>query len=137
MAFEVIEHTADAGIVAKGATRGEAFAEAARGMYSLMVDLEAVRPEHRREFDLREGNDEKLLVSWLLELLFLTETEGLVFSKFEVAAESGRLRAKAWGEALDEERHHPGALVKGVTRHMMAVQRNDAGQYEVRVIFDL
>ena len=137
MAFEVIEHTADAGIVATGATLGEAFAEAARGMYSLMVDLEVVRPEQRRDFDFREPDDEKLLLSWLLELLFLTETEGLVFSKFEAVAGSGRLHASAWGEALDEERHQAGTLVKGVTRHMMAIERAGDGQYEVRVIFDL
>lgn len=137
MAFEVIEHTADAGIVARGATMGEAFAEAARGMYSLMVDLESVKPAQRREFEVREVDAEKLLLSWLLELLFVTETEDLVFSKFEAAVESGHLRGTAWGEPLAEERHETRALVKGVTRHMMAIERLTDGSYQVHVLFDL
>jgi tRNA nucleotidyltransferase (CCA-adding enzyme) len=137
MAFEVIEHTADAGIRATAPSLPEAFAEAARGMYSLMVDLNAVKPLEQHDVEVRASDDEKLLLSWLLDLLFKTETEGLVFSKFVVALEPGRLRGAAWGEPLDEGRHQPAAVVKGVTRHMLGIERRVDGSFQVTVIFDL
>jgi SHS2 domain-containing protein len=137
MAFEVIEHTADAGIIARGATLGEAFAEAARGMYSLMVDLESVLPAQRVQFDLREADNERLLLKWLLDLLFTTETQGLVFSRFAASVEPGHLEGEAWGEQFDEQRHEARALVKGVTRHMLSIEQLGEKSFEIRVIFDL
>jgi SHS2 domain-containing protein len=137
MAFEVIEHTADAGIIATAPALPEAFAEAARGMYSLMVDLDAVKPLQRHDFEVKADDDEKLLLAWLLELLFKTETEGIVFSKFSVELEPGLLRGSAWGEPLEEERHQPAAVVKGVTRHMLGIERRADGSFKVTVLFDL
>ncbi|HLF70778.1 MAG TPA: archease [Dehalococcoidia bacterium] len=134
--FEVFEHTADAGVIAEGRTLPEVFVEAAKGMYSLMVSLPTVRPDLRREVDA-EGNDlEHLLTNWLLELLMLTETEGLVFSEFHVSIADGKLHGVAGGESLDEARHDPQAVVKGVTRHLLSVEPADGG-YRARVIFDL
>ncbi|HVG36893.1 MAG TPA: archease, partial [Thermoplasmata archaeon] len=44
MRYEEIEHTADVGIRAYGATLNELFANAAEGMFSLVADLGAVKP---------------------------------------------------------------------------------------------
>ena len=41
--FEIIEHTAEIGIAARGGALEEAFANAARGMFSLMIDLGQTR----------------------------------------------------------------------------------------------
>lgn len=134
--FEIIEHTADAGILAHGRTLPEVFVEAAKGMYSLMVDLSAVHCAVRRDVNA-EGNDlEHLLTNWLLELLMLTEMEGLVFNQFQVCIADGKLHGVAEGEPLDEARHDPQAVVKGVTRHLLSVEPVDGG-YRARVIFDL
>jgi len=81
--FEILEHTADAGIVAHGRTMAEAFAHAAEGMYALMVDLDGIREIETREVTVQAPDLHNLLTGWLLELLFLTETEGLVFRRFE------------------------------------------------------
>lgn len=134
--FETWEHTADAGVVARGATLEEAFANAAAGMYALMVDLSRVEERETREVAV-EGDDlERLLVHWLLELLFLTEVENLVFRRFEVTIEDGRLRGRAYGEPLDPERHRAGTAVKAVTRHGLEIVPEDGG-YRMRVLFDL
>jgi SHS2 domain-containing protein len=134
--FEVFEHTADAGVVAEGRTLPEVFVEAAKGMYSLMVSLPTVRRNVRREVEAEGSDLEHLLTNWLLELLMITETEGLVFSAFEVRLADGKLHGVAEGEPLDEARHDPQAVVKGVTRHLLSVEPVDGG-YRARVIFDL
>ncbi|MDO8671705.1 MAG: archease [Dehalococcoidia bacterium] len=134
--FEVIEHTADIGIVAHGSTLEETFAAAARGMFSIMVDLDDIRPEISRDIDVRASDLELLLVEWLSELLFIFETEYLLFSRFEVStAAEGQLRARAWGERINQERHHIGTGIKAVTRHLLSLERRDG--YRATVIFDV
>jgi len=45
MPFEYLDHTADIGIRGIGKTVEEAFCEAARAIFNLMVDLEEIVPE--------------------------------------------------------------------------------------------
>jgi SHS2 domain-containing protein len=134
--FEILEHTADAGIIARGATPAEAFAHAAQGMYALMVDLEDVRETDSREVRVEAKDLPSLLTSWLLELLFLTETQGLVFRAFDVEINGMVLRARARGERVDPGRHKLGGVVKGVTRHLLDVTEED-GACRVSVLFDM
>src|SRR3972149_3116575 len=47
--FEIMEHTADAGIVAHAGSLEELFANAAAGMFSLMADLDSVHPAEQRD----------------------------------------------------------------------------------------
>jgi SHS2 domain-containing protein len=105
-------------------------------MYSLMVDIEGVRATQTREVTASGADECQLLEHWLLELLLLTETEGLVFRRFDVEIDGTKLSAVAHGEPLDRELHSILGDVKGVTRHMTSVERDDAG-YTVRVLFDM
>lgn len=134
--FEILEHTADAGIVAYGATMADAFAAAAEGMYALMVDLDGVRERLSRDVAAAGVDERQLLEHWLLELLFLTETERLLFRRFDVRIDGTSLRARAFGETIDQERHLLGGDVKGITRHLTLVEREDGG-YRVRALVDM
>ncbi|HLG10800.1 MAG TPA: archease [Dehalococcoidia bacterium] len=134
--YEVLEHTADAGIVARGATLAAAFAAAAEGMYSLMVDPARVRERLNRQVETSGRDMEHMLSNWLLELLLLTEVENLVFSRFEVEIEGQAVRGTAFGEELDEARHDVRGMIKGVTRHMLSVEQASEG-YAARVVFDM
>ncbi len=134
--FEVIEHTADTGILAYGSTLEETFASAARGMFSVMVDLDEVRPRESRRIAVEAPDQELLLAEWLSELLFVFETEFMVFSRFEVEFPGpGHLQATAWGERIDPERHHVGTGIKAVTHHMLRLEHQDG--YRATVIFDV
>ena len=136
--YEPFEHTAEAGIIAHGATLADAFANAAEGMYALMLDLDTVNEREERAVALEGENTEQLLVDWLLELIFFTETEDLVFRRFQIDELSERrLRARAWGERFDPERHRShNVMVKAVTQHLLEIAREDGG-YRVRVLFDV
>ena len=134
--FEVIEHTADTGILAYGSTLEETFASAALGMFSVMVDLDEVRPQEPRRIAVEASDQELLLAEWLSELLFVFETEYMLFSRFEVEFPApGRLQATAWGERIDTERHHVGTGIKAVTHHMLRLEQRDG--YRATVIFDV
>ena len=76
--------TADAGIVAYGADMGEAFANAACGMFSLMADLEQVAEATSRHVEVEAGDRESLVVAWLNELLYLFDVERIVFRRFDI-----------------------------------------------------
>lgn len=136
--YEPLEHTSEAGIIARGATLAEAFVSAAEGMYALMLDLGAVREREEREVMLTGASQKDLLVDWLLELIFLTETEDLVFRRFQIDELSETsLRGRAWGERFDRERHRSeNVVVKAVTRHLLEISRENAG-YRVQVLFDI
>jgi len=135
--YRILDHTADVGLEAEGATLAEAFANAATGMYSIMVHLDRVSERVQRPVEVEAEDAEGLLTAWLLELLFITELEGLVFRRFDVREASPRhLAAVAHGEPLDPERHPKGAVVKAVTRHGLEVGPIEGG-YRVRVILDI
>ena len=135
--YRILDHTADVGLEAEGATLAEAFANAATGMYSIMVHLDRVSENVHRPVEVEAQDVEGLLTAWLLELLFITEVEGLVFRRFDVQeAPPGRLVAVAHGEPLDRERHPKGAVVKAVTRHHLEVRPFEGG-FRVRVILDV
>jgi len=136
-AYEVFEHTADIGLHAFGRTLPELFIHAAQGMESLMVAPEQIRPLTSREIAV-EGHDEvSLLIAWLNELIFLFDTEYLLFREFEIDAITGtHLKGRASGEPYDAQRHDLSSAIKAVTWHEAAVELTDDG-YKARIIFDI
>jgi len=135
--FEILEHTADAGIVAHGGSLAELFANAAAGMFALMADLEDVRQAEERQIDIEARDREGLLVRWLTELLYYLDAEEMLFSRFVVEEISDtRLRVRALGERIDPQRHRLHFGVKAVTRHMLEVAPEDSG-YRAQVLFDI
>lgn len=135
--FEILEHTADAGIIAHGADLAELFANAGLGMFSLMADLEGVQEREERLIQVAGRDREGLLVRWLSELLYYLDAEELLFCRFQVQElfDTG-LRARAFGERIDRERHRLRFGVKAVTRHMLQIAREDGG-YRATVLFDI
>lgn len=134
--FDIIDHTADVGIMAYGAELKEAFANAAYAMFTLIADLEDVREDVCRQIEVQAEDEENLLASWLNELLYLFDVDGIIFKRFEIT-EFGEtsLKAEGYGELVDPARHSLKAGVKAATYHMLRVAKDDG--YSVRVIFDV
>jgi len=134
--FELIDHTADIGLVARGKSLEEAFEGAAYGMFTLITDLDGVEERLSCQVKVQAPDDEALLVAWLNELIYLFEVERLLLKRFLVRElAGGRLRAEAWGEALDPSRHHLKSGVKAATYHMLKVERDNG--FRVQVILDV
>ena len=135
--YEVFEHTADVGLHASGVTLRELFAHVAEGMESLLVAPEQVLSQVKREIRV-EGHDAvSLLINWLNELIFLFDTEYLIFRHFEIAdLDETRLHAFAHGEPYDARRHDLGSAIKAATWHDAVVEQVEGG-YRATVIFDI
>ena len=71
--FELLEHTADIGIRARGATLEEAFEQAALGLAEVQGSL-APGPGDPVPVEVSAADPGGLLVDWLNEVLWLTET---------------------------------------------------------------
>ncbi len=135
--YQLIDHTADAGVIAYGSDLPEAFASAARAMFEIVADLRHVGEGTCREVELSAGDIEALLVEWLSELLFLFDAERLLLSRFDVhSLRDLRLRATVYGEEIDLKRHRLKTGIKAITYHQLQVECDGAG-CRARVIFDL
>jgi len=135
MAYEYFEHLADVGIVGRGRSLEEAFAEAAKAMFNLMVDIEAVNPIKTIEVECEAENEEELFVEWLNALLAEASINNMVFSQFEVRIENGKLAGLARGEELDLERHEARTEVKAATYSQLRIIRD--GEFVAQCVVDV
>jgi SHS2 domain-containing protein len=133
--FELIEHTADVGLVAYGKTLAEAFANAAYGLFSIIAELDSVTETQSRNIEISEEDWEGLLFEWLNYLIYLFDVEMILFKRFDIMELDGyRLKAVCYGEKYDPSRHHLKTGVKSATYHMLMVDRE---KNQVQVIFDI
>jgi len=138
--WEHFEHVADIGIRGIGDTLEQAFAEGARAMFAVMVDISKVQPKEQIEVKVTGRNLPELFASWLNELLAQKDITGLTFSEFEVQikqTESGyELVGKARGEPLDPERHRAEIEVKAATYEQLKVEQKN-GKWIAQCVVDV
>lgn len=134
--FEFIDHTADAGIRVEAPTLEDLFEIAGLAFSELVTSVDSVDCKVERRFELQEDDLETLLVSWLQELLYLMDTEDLVFGRFQVKIDDLSLAATAWGEPFDPNIHTMKTEIKAVTYHQLQVARSEQG-WRAQVIFDI
>lgn len=137
MSWEHFAHEADIGIRGRGATLGEAFREAARALTAVISDPEAVRASEAVAIACDAEDPEVLLFEWLNELVYEMSTRHLLFSRFDVTVDGGRLRATAWGEPVDVERHAPAVEVKGATWTALRVDQDADGLWTAECVVDV
>jgi len=134
--FETIDHTADIGIIAYGADISQAFANAARALFSLITELDNVEEILHRDIELTAPDEESLLVEWLNQLIYLFDTENIIFKRFDITRLSNtRLKARSYGEKVDSSKHMLKTGVKAATYHMLQVDKGDGCR--VQVLFDI
>ena len=134
--FEFIDHTADVGILVTAPTPEGMFETAALAFTEVVTNADSLNHRLERKIRLHENDMEALLVSWLQELLYLLDTEDLVFGRFQVKLQDFSMEATAWGEAFDPEIHPIKTEIKAVTYHQLEVEQNDQG-WRAKVIFDI
>jgi SHS2 domain-containing protein len=134
--YEVLSHTADTGVAARGSSLAEAFENAAFGMFDLVFDLSGVSGSEECRVEVTAETPAELLVAWLSALLAEAEIRGLVFARFVVEQMTeGSLRGTAsGGPAAGLELRGP--PVKAVTYHDLVVEQVPGG-WRVQVIFDV
>ena len=135
--FEIIDHTADIAIAAYGADLKMAFANAALGMFNIITDIEKVNETLVRDVEVTADELKDLLVSWLNELLFISEVEKTLFKRFDISElDENRIVARCYGEKIDPKRHRIKTEIKAATYHMTQIEEKQDG-VRVQVLFDI
>ncbi len=126
--FEFLEHTADVYVRAFGTSMEQAYENAALSMFETMTDSSKIAQTQEETLEVEAEDQYALLYNWLEALLVKFETEGMLYSKFQIGdwketAESFKFTAKVWGEKFDPKKHPQKVGVKAVTYHLMVVIR--------------
>lgn len=131
--YREIEHTADWQLEAWAYDLPGLLEQCARGMQALggtQLDF-GVEPGWR-VFELSSADSESLLVSFLSELLFITEQEGLGFEDYELKVDGLHLQARVKTRpVLSIEKE-----IKAVTYHNLVIEHAPEGLI-TRVVFDV
>jgi len=137
VAYDLLDHTADLGVIVRGAGRSDLFARAAAVLADLLYEPERIEERESRERMLQGTDAESLLVVWLNELIVLRETEDFLWRRVEVDLGADLLlRARLAGEVFDPSRHRPRTALKAATYHELKL-RETPGGFEAQVIFDV
>jgi len=139
--FELIEHTADVGIKARGATLTELFENAARGMFSVIAGegykAQGSKVEKKIDLDKNRDSFEEILVGWLSELLYIFNREKIYFSDFRVLSlNDSALKAEVSGVNIDLYQSDIYTEIKAVTFHNLKIEE-DVDGFSCTIIFDV
>ena len=138
--YEHLPHTADVIVVGYGESIEEAFENAAKGTFAIITDVSKVEPKECRTVEDEADDIEQALYKWIDDLLLYFDSEGMVFSKFEVSLKEhdGKyyIRGKACGERFDPNKHEYGTIVKAMTYAEMKIEKLN-GCWRVQFVVDI
>ena len=137
MAWEHFPHGADIGVRGIGATRNQAFEQAALALTAVIADPAGVAGNTVVEIRCEAPDHELLFADWLNALIFEMATRNMLFGRFAVALHDHALEAKAWGEPLDRVRHRPAVEVKAATYTALSVTEREDGMWVAQCVVDV
>ena len=134
--YEYFEATADVGLRAYGKNLNEAFENASMAIFNIISDTSGIDAVREIEFEVTSEDEVSLLYDYLEELLFHHEVDFMLFSEFSVEIDDDlHLKATAWGEEINWDKHERKTEIKAITLHKMAVKKTDI--VELQAIVDL
>ena len=135
--WELIPHGADVGVKGVGASKAQAFEQAALALTAVITDPASVSAKESVEIACEASDDELLLVNWLNAVIYEMAIRRMLFARFEVRIEDTSLNGRAWGEAIDIPKHQPAVEIKGATLTNLAVRRDDSGHWSAQCVVDV
>ncbi|MCX7857969.1 MAG: archease [Deltaproteobacteria bacterium] len=134
--FSIIDHEADICVEIRGESLEQLYSNAASALFSIMIEVEDTSAEEcvKKKVEIKRNGE--LLISFLNELLFLWETEGLVLYDLSVELTDDALKATLWGSKFNPEIHTVKKVIKAATYHNFEIKRDKKG-YIARVVFDV
>jgi SHS2 domain-containing protein len=141
MGFKYLEHEADVGLEADGASLEEAFCEAGKATFNIMVDIAEVAQKKKVKVHAESDSIPGLFIQWLNELLSQADMESMFFSGFKVEKikeKAGRyiLDGTASGEEIDPKKHKLKTEAKAATYSGLRYEVRDKRHY-LRCVIDV
>jgi SHS2 domain-containing protein len=136
--YEILDTTADIGIRAFGAGLPEVYVNVALGMLSLITNVDTVEERLERNISVTAPDRDSLLVEWINELIFLFDTEMILFSRFEIIKLSElSIETRCFGEKVDKSRHDLKRGIKSATYHKLKLKELKDRSFQAEVLLDI
>lgn len=143
---KLLPHTADTCLYVEASTLAELFETAMEGMGNIIKSsqpkagpplaekLKAQSPDIIKEIKIESQDATSLLIDFLSEVLTLSQEEKAVFRKADIKrlTDTG-IEAEIFGEKVNEFDED----IKAVTYHEAEVRKNEKGNWEVTIVFDI
>ncbi len=126
MRYKFLPHTADAMFEAYGKDLEEMFENSALALEECMVKLSTIKDKEHYEIKLECDSVEDLLYDFLSELIFIKDTKGLLFNKFNKVIKKNKkykLSAKCKGDFINRNTQELLDDAKAVTKHLFEVKK--------------
>ena len=130
--FREHPHTADWALDVWSSNLIGLLQQAARGMYALMQTKLTDEPREAYRFEINAPDREVVLVTFLSELLYFTQRDGVAFDQFDLVQDAERLTAEVEGAPIETIAKE----IKAVTYHNLAVRETARG-LETTIVFDV
>jgi SHS2 domain-containing protein len=130
--FREIAHTADWELEVWAPDLSTLLEQAAHGMYHLCEAKLSNQTRISRKIELSFQEPEILLIDFLTELIFLTESEGLAFDQYDLHLEGDQLIALISGSKLDSISKE----IKAATFHKLKIVESENGLV-AKIVFDV
>lgn len=134
------EHTADIGFTLEADSFSELCKGAATVTFEAMGSLKKIGKKIGKKVVLQNKEYDKLLFEFIEELIFLKDSDYMLFSDFKVKIEEEKtgitLRAEVKGEKINPKKHELKVDVKAITFHEFYVKQKGK-RWEARIILDI
>ena len=146
--YRLIDHTADIGIEVFGDNLSQLFSNAGYALFDVIADLSLVNSKVTKSLIIKGRSLEELMVNWLGELIYIFDTESIIFKEFNIVEintfkkefseedEWLKLIAEIKGEKYDCKVHVINTVVKAITYHQLKIIKDNSG-WNARVILDV
>ena len=126
MKYKFLEHTADVMFEAYGKNLNELFTNSAIALEECMVNISTLKIKEKYKINLSSESAEGLLYDFLSELIFVKDTEGLLFKTFKIKISKNKvyeLSAECQGEIINRKTQELLDDAKAVTKHLLNIKK--------------
>ena len=135
--WEHFEHGADIGIRGIAPTLEQAFEQTAMAMTAVITNPDQVSADKAVSIRCQAPDNELLLLDWINELVYEMAVQGVLFKRYQVDINDGKLSATAFGETVDRQKHQPAVEIKGATFTELHVYQQPDGSWVAQCIVDV
>src|SRR3989344_6725042 len=141
MKFKFLEDiaTADLAFDTYGKDLNELFTNAGMAIAEASANPKTVKAVLTKKILLKEPTIEKLLFSFLEELIFLKDSEPMVFKEISATVTDGKqctMKATVIGDHIKQDEQELRMDIKAVTMHLFEVKKEKNG-LKARVVVDI
>lgn len=135
MKYQILDHKADLKIKVFGKTKKELFENAMVGMFeSAQYQPKLKSKEVKVKIKINSTNLSFLLIDFLNELLYLSETRKEVYQKINFNKLSKR---EIEAELIGKKLKRMGVHIKGATYHDLDIRRGKDKSWQATILFDI